>query len=143
MYDRMHSRMIADYGGVVNTMPRFAAFMMLFAIANSGLPATSGFVGEFMVIMGAMKANFWLAFIAATTLVWGAGYTLWMYKRVIFGAVANDRVAKLKDINSREFLYLGLLAAAVLWMGVYPAPFTEIMHASVADLLKHVAVSKL
>jgi NADH-quinone oxidoreductase subunit M len=143
MYDRMHSRMIADYGGVVNTMPRFAAFMMLFAMANSGLPATSGFVGEFMVIMGAMKANFWLAFIAATTLVWGAGYTLWMYKRVIFGAVANDRVAKLKDINSREFLYLGLLAAAVLWMGVYPAPFTEIMHASVADLLKHVAVSKL
>ena len=143
MYDRMHSRMIADYGGVVNTMPKFAAFMMLFAMANCGLPATSGFVGEFMVIMGAMKVNFWLAFIAATTLVWGAGYTLWMYKRVIFGAVANDHVARLKDINGREFLVLALLAAAVLWMGVYPAPFTEIMHASVNDLLKHVGVSKL
>jgi len=143
MYDRMHSRMIADYGGVVNTMPKFAAFMMLFAMANCGLPATSGFVGEFMVIMGAMKANFWLAFIAATTLIWGAGYTLWMYKRVIFGAVANDHVKELTDINGREFLYLALLAVAVLWMGVYPVAFTEIMHASVSDLLKHVAVSKL
>jgi NADH-quinone oxidoreductase subunit M len=143
MYDRMHSRMIADYGGVVNTMPKFAAFMMLFAMANCGLPATSGFVGEFMVIMGAMKANFWLAFIAATTLIWGAGYTLWMYKRVIFGAVANDHVKELTDINGREFLYLALLAVAVLWMGVYPVAFTEIMHASVGDLLKHVAVSKL
>ena len=117
--------------------------MMLFAMANCGLPATSGFVGEFMVIMGAMKANFWLAFAAATTLVFGAAYTLWMYKRVIFGAVANDHVAELKDINGREFLVLALLAVAVLWMGVYPAPFTEIMHASVNDLLKHVAVSKL
>ena len=143
MYDRMHTRMIADYGGVANSMPKFAAFMMLFAMANCGLPATSGFVGEFMVIMGAMKANFWLAFIAATTLIWGAGYTLWMYKRVIFGAIANDHVAKLKDIGGREFLVLALLAAAVLWMGVYPAAFTEIMHASVNDLLKHVAVSKL
>src|SRR5512134_3329934 len=143
LYDRMHTRMIGDYGGVVNTMPKFASFMMLFAMANAGLPATSGFVGEFMVILGAMKANFWLAFIAATTLVWGAGYTLWMYKRVIFGAVANDHVAKLQDINGREFLVLALLAAAVLWMGVYPAPFTEIMHASVNDLLKHIAVSKL
>jgi len=143
MYDRMHSRMIADYGGVVNTMPKFAAFMMLFAMANCGLPATSGFVGEFMVIMGAMKANFWLAFIAATTLIWGAGYTLWMYKRVIFGAVANDHVGKLQDIGGREFLVLALLAAAVLWMGVHPAAFTEIMHASVNDLLRHVAVSKL
>ena len=143
MYDRMHTRMIADYGGVANTMPKFAAFMMLFAMANCGLPGTSGFVGEFMVIMGAMKANFWLAFLAATTLIWGAGYTLWMYKRVIFGAVANDRVGELKDIGGREFVVLALLAAAVLWMGVYPAAFTEIMHASVNDLLKHVAVSKL
>jgi NADH-quinone oxidoreductase subunit M len=143
MYDRMHTRMIADYGGVANTMPRFAAFMMLFSMANSGLPVTSGFVGEFMVIMGAMKFNFWIAATAATTLVFGAAYTLWMYKRVIFGAVANDRVAKLQDIGGREFLVLGLLAAAVIWMGVYPVAFTEIMHASVNDLLKHVAVSKL
>jgi NADH-quinone oxidoreductase subunit M len=143
MYDRMHSRMISDYGGVVNTMPRFAALMMLFAMANCGLPATSGFVGEFMVIMGAMKVNFWLAFIAATTLVFGAAYTLWMYKRVIFGAVANDHVAELEDLNGRELLVLGLLAAAVLAMGIYPAPLTEVMHASVNDLLKHVAAGKL
>ena len=143
MYDRMHSRMIADYGGVVNTMPKFAALMMLFAMANSGLPATSGFVGEFMVIMGAMKANFWLAFAAATTLIFGAAYTLWMYKRVIFGAVANDHVAALTDLNGREFLVLGLLAIAVLWMGVYPLPFTEIMHASVNELLRHVAIPKI
>ncbi len=143
MYDRMHSRRIADYGGVVNTMPKFAAFMMLFAMANSGLPATSGFVGEFMVIMGAMKSNFWVAFAAATTLVFGAAYTLWMYKRVIFGAVANDRVAALVDLNPREFVVLGLLAAAVLFMGLYPLPFTEVMHASVAELLRHVAASKI
>ncbi len=143
MYDRMHTRMIADYGGVVNTMPHFAAFMMLFAMANSGLPATSGFVGEFMVIMGAMKVSYWIAFIAATTLIWGAAYTLWMYKRVIFGAVANDHVAKLKDLNPREYIVLTLLAIAVLWMGVYPLPFTEVMHASVNDLLRHVAASKL
>jgi len=143
MYDRMHSRRIADYGGVVNTMPKFAAFMMLFAMANSGLPATSGFVGEFMVIMGAMKSNFWIAFAAATTLVLGAAYTLWMYKRVIFGAIANDRVAALTDLNPREFVVLGLLAAAVLFMGLYPLPFTEVMHASVADLLRHVAASKI
>jgi NADH-quinone oxidoreductase subunit M len=142
MYDRMHSRNIADYGGVVNTMPKFASLMMLFAMANCGLPATSGFVGEFMVIMGAMKANFWLAFAAATTLIFGAAYTLWMYKRVIFGAVANDHVAGLKDLNPREFLVLGLLAAAVLWMGIYPLPFTEVMHASVKDLLAHVATPK-
>jgi len=128
---------------VVNTMPRFAAFMMLFAMANSGLPATSGFVGEFMVIMGAMQYNFWIAFLAATTLIFGAAYTLWMYKRVIFGEVANKRVAALTDLNSREFAILALLAIAVLWMGIYPLPFVEIMHASVADLLKHVAVSKL
>jgi NADH-quinone oxidoreductase subunit M len=143
MYDRMHSRRIADYGGVVNTMPKFAAFMMLFAMANSGLPATSGFVGEFMVIMGAMKSNFWVAFAAATTLVFGAAYTLWMYKRVIFGAVANDRVAALVDLNPREFVVLGLLAAAVLFMGLYPLPFTEVMHASVAELLRHLAASKI
>ena len=143
MYDRMHSRMISDYGGVVNTMPKFAALMMLFAMANSGLPATSGFVGEFMVILGAMKANFWLAFLAATTLVFGAAYTLWMYKRVIFGAVANAHVAGLKDLNSREFIVLGLLAIAVLFMGVYPLPFTEVMHVSVNELLRHVGASKL
>ncbi|TMH93304.1 MAG: NADH-quinone oxidoreductase subunit M [Betaproteobacteria bacterium] len=143
LYDRMHSRNIADYGGVVNTMPRFAALMMLFAMANCGLPATSGFVGEFMVIMGAMKFNFWIAFLAGTTLVFGAAYTLWMYKRVIFGEVANRHVAELTDANARELLVLGLLAIAVLWLGLYPAPFTEIMHASVNELLKHVAVSKL
>jgi NADH-quinone oxidoreductase subunit M len=143
MYDRMHSRMIADYGGVVNTMPKFAALMMLFAMANSGLPATSGFVGEFMVIMGAMKASFWLAFLAATTLVLGAAYTLWMYKRVIFGAIANERVAALADLNGRELIALGALAVAVLAMGVYPLPFTEVMHASVNELLRHVALPKL
>jgi len=143
MYDRMHSRQIADYGGVVNTMPKFAAFMMLFAMANCGLPATSGFVGEFMVIMGAMKANFWIAFLAATTLIFGAAYTLWMYKRVIFGAVANDHVARLTDLNAREFAILALLAIAVLWMGLHPAPFTEVMHASVNELLRHVALPKL
>jgi len=143
MYDRMHSRKIADYGGVVNTMPKFASFMMLFAMANCGLPATSGFVGEFMVIMGALKHSFWIGFLAATTLIFGAAYTLWMYKRVIFGAVANDHVAALKDIGAREFLVLALLALAVLGMGVFPLPFTEVMHASVNDLLKHLAVSKL
>ncbi|TAN54535.1 MAG: NADH-quinone oxidoreductase subunit M, partial [Betaproteobacteria bacterium] len=143
LYDRMHSRMIADYGGVVNPMPKFASLMMLFALANSGLPGTSGFVGEFMVIMGAMQASFWIAFAAGTTLVFGAAYTLWMYKRVIFGAVANDHVAALKDLNGRELLVLGVLAAAVLWMGVYPLPFTEVMHASVNDLLRHVALPKL
>ena len=143
MYERMHSRDIADYGGVVNTMPRFASLMMLFALANSGLPATSGFVGEFMVIMGALKHNFWIGFLAATTLVLGAAYTLWMYKRVIFGAVANERVAKLQDIGAREFLVLSLLALAVLGMGLYPLPFTEVMHASVNELLKHLAASKL
>jgi len=143
LYDRMHSRMISDYGGVVNSMPKFAALMMLFAMANCGLPATSGFVGEFMVIMGAMQESFWLAFAAATTLVFGAAYTLWMYKRVIFGAVANAQVAALRDLNSREALVLGLLAAAVLFMGVYPNPFTEVMHASVDGLLRHVAQPKL
>src|SRR5438477_1244993 len=142
MYDRMHSRMIADYGGVVNSMPKFATLMMLFAMANSGLPATSGFVGEFLVILGAMKTGFWLAFLAASTMVLGAAYTLWMYKRVMFGAVANPQVAALKDLNGREATVLGLLALAVLGMGVYPFPFTEVMHASVNDLLRHVALPK-
>jgi NADH-quinone oxidoreductase subunit M len=143
LYDRMHSRNIADYGGVVNTMPKFAALMMLFAMANCGLPATSGFVGEFMVIVGAMKFNFWIAFLAGTTLVFGAAYTLWMVKRVIFGEAGNKQVAELSDANARELLVLGLLAIAVLWLGLHPAPFTEIMHASVNELLRHVAVSKL
>ena len=143
LYDRMHTRMIGDYGGVVNTMPKFAAFAMLFAMANAGLPATSGFVGEFLVIMGAMQANFWVALVAATTLVWGAAYTLWMYKRVIFGAVANSHVGALKDLNPREFAVLAALAAAVLFMGVYPLPFTEVMHASVNELLKHIAAPKI
>ncbi len=143
MYDRMHSRNIADYGGVVNTMPKFAALMVLFAMANCGLPATSGFVGEFMVILGAMKFNFWIAFLAGTTLVFGAAYTLWMVKRVIFGEVGNQHVAELSDANARELLVLGLLATAVLWLGVHPAPFTGIMHASVSELLKHLAASKL
>ena len=143
MYDRMHSRQIADYGGVVNTMPKFASFFMLFAMANCGLPATSGFVGEFMVIMGAVKANFWVAFAAATTLVFGAAYTLWMYKRVVFGAVANERVAALTDLNGREFIVLAALAVAVLGMGIYPLPFTEVMHASVNELLRHVALPKI
>ena len=143
MYDRMHSRQIADYGGVVNTMPKFASFFMLFAMANCGLPATSGFVGEFMVIMGAMKANFWVAFAAATTLVFGAAYTLWMYKRVVFGPIANEHVAALKDLDGREFFVLSALAVAVLAMGIYPRPFTEVMHASVNDLLRHVALPKL
>src|SRR6266508_4207108 len=143
LYDRMHSRNIADYGGVVNKMPRFAALMMLFAMANCGLPATSGFVGEFMVIVGAMKFNFWIAFIAGTTLVFGAAYTLWMVKRVVFGEAGNRNVAELTDANARELLVLGLLAIAVLWLGLHPAPFTEIMHASVNELLRHVAASKL
>ncbi len=143
MYDRMHSRQISDYGGVVNTMPRFASLMMLFAMANAGLPATSGFVGEFMVIMGAMKVNFWVAAVAATTLIWGAAYTLWMYKRVIFGPVANDHVKGLTDLNPRETFALGALAVAVLFMGVYPLPFTEVMHASVNELLRHVAMPKI
>jgi len=143
MYDRMHSRDIADYGGVVNTMPKFAAFMMLFAMANCGLPATSGFVGEFYVILGAVKYNFWIGAIAATTLILGAAYSLWMYKRVIFGDIANERVRELTDINGREALALCLLAACVLAMGLYPKPFTDLMHVSVAELLQHVAQSKL
>ncbi|MGE5385813.1 MAG: NADH-quinone oxidoreductase subunit M [Betaproteobacteria bacterium] len=143
MYDRMHSRQIADYGGVVNSMPKFAALFMLFAMANAGLPATSGFVGEFMIILGAVKFNFWVAFAAAFTMILGAAYTLWMYKRVVFGTVANKHVAELTDINLREFFILALLAISVLWMGLYPLPFTEVMHASVGDLLRHVAISKI
>ena len=143
LYDRMHSRNIADYGGVANTMPVFAAFFMLFALSNSGLPGTSGFVGEFMVILGAVKANFWYAFAAASTLVFGAAYTLWMYKRVIFGAVANHHVAALTDITLREKVIFAILALTVLGMGLYPLPFSEIMHASVNDFLVHAARSKL
>jgi NADH-quinone oxidoreductase subunit M len=143
MYDRMHSRSIADYGGVVNTMPRFAAFFMLFAMANAGLPATSGFVGEFMVILGAVKYDFWIAAAAATTLVLGAAYSLWMYKRVVFGEIANENVAALTDVNGREFLILLLLATAVLSMGVYPKPVTDLMDASVKQLIEHVQQSKL
>jgi NADH-quinone oxidoreductase subunit M len=143
LYDRVHSRNIADYGGVANTMPVFAAFFMLFAMANSGLPGTSAFVGEFLVILGAVKANFWYAFAAATTLVFGAAYTLWMYKRVIFGAVANHHVSALTDLTLREKVIFAFLAIAVLGMGLYPLPFSEIMHASVNDLLIHVARSKL
>jgi len=143
LYDRMHSRNIADYGGVANTMPVYAAFFMLFAMANVGLPGTSGFVGEFMVILGAVKVNFWYAFAAATTLVFGAAYTLWMYKRVIFGAVANSHVAELTDLTLREKVIFAVLAIMVLGMGLYPLPFSEIMHVSVNDLLVHVARSKL
>jgi NADH-quinone oxidoreductase subunit M len=143
LYDRVHSREIASYGGVVNTMPKFAAFAVLFAMANCGLPGTAGFVGEWMVILGAVQFNFWIGLLASTTLIFGAAYTLWMVKRVYFGAVANDDVKALTDINAREFLMLSLLAAAVLWMGLYPKPFTDLMDVSVAELLKHVAISKL
>ena len=143
LYDRVHSREIASYGGVVNTMPRFSAFALLFAMANCGLPATAGFVGEWMVILGAMKTNFWIGAAAATALISGAAYTLWMFKRVYLGPVANENVKKLTDINSREFLMLAMLAIAVLYMGIYPKPFTDVMNTSVADLLTHVAASKL
>ncbi len=143
LYDRVHSREIASYGGVVNTMPNFTAFALLFSMANCGLPATAGFVGEWMVILGAVKANFWLAFAAASALIFGAAYTLWMFKRVYLGPVANDHVKELTDINSREFLMLSLLAIAVLYMGIYPKPFTDVMNVSVAEFLKHVAASKL
>jgi len=143
LYDRVHSREIASYGGVTNTMPRFAAFAVLFAMANCGLPGTAGFVGEWMVILGAVKFNFWLAALAATTLIWGAGYTLWMVKRVYFGPVANDNVRKLLDLDNREFVMLGLLAIAVIGMGLYPKPFTDVMQTSVTELLRHVAQSKL
>jgi len=143
LYDRLHSRQISDYGGVVNTMPTFAAFAVFFAMANAGLPGTSGFVGEFLVILAAFKANFWYAFLAASTLILGAAYTLWMVKRVIFGAVANDNVAKLQDINQREFLFLSLLAVLVLFLGLYPAPLLKVMDASVSNLVNHVIQGKL
>ena len=143
MYDRIHSRQIADYGGVVNTMPVFAAFMMLFVMANSGLPGTSGFVGEFLVILAAFKVEFWFALAAGSTLILGAAYNLWMYKRVIFGDVANAKVAALKDLDGREIIVLGLLALAVLGLGVYPNPLLEVLHASVDQLVDHVAAGKL
>lgn len=143
LYDRVHSREIASYGGVVNTMPKFAAFALLFSMANCGLPGTAGFVGEWMVILGAVKANFWLGFAAASALIFGAAYTLWMFKRVYLGPVTNENVKALVDINAREFLMLSLLAIAVLYMGIYPKPFTDVMDTSVAHLLQHVALSKL
>jgi NADH-quinone oxidoreductase subunit M len=143
LYDRMHSRQIADYGGVVNRMPVFASFFMLFAMANAGLPGTSGFVGEFLVIMGSLEVNFWYAALAATTLILGAAYTLWMYKRVVFGPVANEHVAALKDLSRREWLFMAVLAVCVLFMGLYPAPFVEVLRVSVNELLAHVAISKL
>ncbi|MEO7775347.1 MAG: NADH-quinone oxidoreductase subunit M [Steroidobacteraceae bacterium] len=143
LYDRMHSREISAYGGVVNTMPKFAALMVLFAMANAGLPATSGFVGEFLVILAAFKANFWYALLAATTLIWGAAYTLWMVKRVIFGPVANDQVAALTDLDAREFLILGVLAVAVLLLGIWPAPLLDVMRATTHHLVEQMMASKL
>ncbi|CDG83954.1 NADH-quinone oxidoreductase subunit M [Janthinobacterium agaricidamnosum] len=143
LYDRMHTRNIADYGGVVNRMPKFAAFFIFFSMANCGLPATSGFVGEFMVILGAVQYNFWIGMLAATALILGAAYSLWMGKRVIFGKITNHHVSELTDVNKREFFILAVLAIAVLVMGLYPAPFTDTMQTSVADLLKHVATTKL
>jgi NADH-quinone oxidoreductase subunit M len=143
LYDRMHSRQIADYGGVINTMPRFAALFVLFSLANAGLPGTSGFIGEFMVILGAVEYNFAIGLLAATALILGAAYSLWLVKRVVFGEVANENVATLQDLSMREFLILGVLAIATLWMGVYPAPFTDLTQTSVVDLLRHIAVSKI
>ena len=143
LYDRMHSRNIADYGGVVNVMPRFAAFALLFTMANAGLPGTAGFVGEWMVVLAAVKSNFWIGLGAASALVFGASYSLWMFKRVYLGAPGNDKVKALTDIGSREFLFMAVLAIAVLFMGVYPKPFTDVMDASVTELLRHVAISKL
>jgi NADH-quinone oxidoreductase subunit M len=143
LYDRVHSREISAYGGVANTMPRFAAFAVLFAMANCGLPGTAGFVGEWMVILGAVQYNFWIGLLAATTLVFGAAYTLWMVKRVYFGDVANADVKALTDINGREFLMLAILAVAVLWMGLYPKPVTDAMNPAVTELLRHVAASKI
>jgi NADH-quinone oxidoreductase subunit M len=143
LYDRLHSREISDYGGVANRMPVFASFMMLFALANTGLPGTSGFVGEFLVIVGSYKVNVWYAILAATILVFGAAYTLWMYKRVIFGGIANENVARLEDITPREILFLALLAFAVLGLGLWPFPFLEVLHASTDHLLEQVSISKL
>jgi NADH-quinone oxidoreductase subunit M len=143
MYDRMHSRQIADYGGVANTMPIFAGFMVFFAMSNAGLPGTSGFVGEFMVILASLQANFWIAFLAATTLILGAAYTLWMVKRVIFGDIGNDNVRALTDINRREFLFLSILAVAVLALGLWPDPLVDVMHATIDNLLNHIMISKI
>ena len=143
LYDRMHSRQIADYGGVANTMPMFAGFMVFFAMANAGLPGTSGFVGEFMVILASFQANFWIAFLAATTLILGAAYTLWMVKRVIFGNIGNDNVKTLIDINRREFLFLSVLAIAVLALGLWPDPLVDVMHATIDNLLNHIMISKI
>ena len=143
LYDRVHSRQIADYGGVVNTMPKFAAFALLFSMANCGLPATAGFIGEWMVIIASVRFNFWIGLGAALALILGASYSLWMYKRVYLGPVVNDNVRGMSDINAREFLVLGVLAIAVLYMGIYPKPFTDVMDASVTELLRHVAQSKL
>lgn len=143
LYDRVHSRQIADYGGVVNTMPKYAALAVFFAMANCGLPATSGFVGEFMVILGSVKYNFWIGLLAATALILGAAYSLWMVKRVVFGDMVHQHVRELADLNKREFFMLGVLALMTLYMGLYPKPFTDVMHASVVNLLSHVAQSKL
>jgi NADH-quinone oxidoreductase subunit M len=143
LYDRMHTHEISAFGGVINTMPKFATFFMLFSMANAGLPATSGFVGEFMVILGAVKFNFWIALLAGTALVLGASYTLWMTKRVTMGEIANDEVRNLKDISSREFFILSVMAIAVLYMGIHPKPFTDVMHTSVQALLQHISISKL
>lgn len=143
LYDRLHTRRIADYGGVINVMPRFAALFLLFSMANAGLPATSGFVGEFTVIMAAVEYNFWIGLLTATALIWGASYSLWMYKRVVFGDIANDKVRAMPDLSAREFFILGIMAIAVLYMGIYPKPFTDVMHVSVEALLQHVSISKL
>jgi len=143
MYDRVHSREISAYGGVVNTMPIFAAFMVLFSMANAGLPGTSGFVGEFLVILASFRADFWYAFLAAMTLILGAAYTLWLVKRVIFGQVANHHVAELEDVNAREFLVLAILAVAVLALGIWPAPLLEVMQPTVENLVQHIMTSKL
>jgi NADH-quinone oxidoreductase subunit M len=143
LYDRLHSREISTYGGVVNSMPKFTGFAVLFAMANAGLPGTSGFVGEFMVILGALQANFWYAFLAAMTLIVGAAYTLWMVKRVFWGPVNNPEVNSLSDINAREFSILAILAVAVLWMGVYPQPVIEVMHVSIANLLEQALTTKI
>lgn len=143
LYDRLHTRQIADYGGVINRMPKFAALFLLFSMANAGLPATSGFVGEFLVILGAVQFDFWIGLLAATALIWGAGYSLWMYKRVVFGPVANPNVDKMEDVNRREFWLLMLMAALVLFMGIYPKFFTDLIQVSVEQLLTHVSQTKL
>jgi len=143
LYDRVHSRQIADYGGVANTMPVFAAFFVFFAMSNSGLPGTSGFVGEFFVVMGTMKVSFWWTFLAATTLIWGAAYTLWMVKRVVYGAVGNDHVAELKDVGAREMAFLVILAVAILWMGLYPKALSDVMNPTLQELLQHATQSKI